>query len=207
MFAAAGVPVPRCGYAEVSVNGAPLGIYDVIDEVDHDFLARRLPAADGDLYEGTANDFRADAVGGFQSEVGPDAARATLEAVTTVLAEASDDGLSAALAELIDLDAFYRYWATEVLVWHRDGYSGNANNFYVYADPSEDGKLRFFPWGPDSALNPNVTVGVPDSVLAFGLLTYRLYQTAEGRTASTRSSRTCARPCGSRASWSTSCTG
>lgn len=36
--------------------------------------------------------------------------------------------------------------AAEVLVAHWDGYAGNLNNTYLYADPS-DGRFRFVPWG------------------------------------------------------------
>ena len=80
------------------------------------------------------------------------------------------------LATVIDLDAFYRFWAVESLIWHRDGYSGNANNYFLYADPADGGRLRFLPWGPDAAFKEDGRDAVPDSVLAFGSIAYRLYQ-------------------------------
>ena len=45
---------------------------------------------------------------------------------------------------VFDVDAFLTFWAVEVLVAHMDGYSGNANNFYLYHDPTS-GRLRFQP--------------------------------------------------------------
>ena len=53
------------------------------------------------------------------------------------------------LGELVDLESFYRFWATEGLVGFWDGYSGNKNNFFVYLNP-ENNKFHFIPWGMDS---------------------------------------------------------
>ena len=174
-FAAAGVPAPRCTHAHVTVNGEDQGVYTFLEEVDHDFLARRFADATGNLYEGTASDFRAEFVGGFERENNADdPSRADLDRVMTALA-GPDDALEAALAPLLDLDGFFRFWAAETLVWHRDGYSGNANNFFLYADPGAGGRFRFLPWGADATLQADTRAAVPDSVMAYSALTHRLY--------------------------------
>ena len=176
MFAAAGIAAPRCTYAHVVVNGQDLGPYVVIDEVHSQFLARHFERADGNLYEGTASDFREDAIGGFEQETNEDTdpSRADLAAVLDALS-ANDDQLRQRLADAIDLPEFIKFWAIESLVWHRDGYSGNANNFFVYADPAADGRFRFIPWGPDAAFHFDTRDPVPDSVLAYGVIANRLY--------------------------------
>ena len=175
LFAAAGIPAPRCSHAHLVVNGEDQGVYTLHEEVDRAFLARHFADAGGTLYEGTASDFRPEFIGGFEQETNQgQAARADLAAVMTALAT-DDAGVEAALAPLVDLDAFYRFWAAEVLVWHRDGYSGNANNFFLYADPGAGGRFRFLPWGVDSSLSVNGAAAVPDSVMAFSALTQRLY--------------------------------
>jgi hypothetical protein len=183
VFAAAGVPAPRCTYASVTLRGAPLGVFVAIEEVGKPFLARRLADPEGNLYEGTASDFRSEFIGGFEQETNErsDPSRDDLRAVAAVIEGARDDELVAALEPLIDLDAFYRFWALESLVWHRDGYSGNANNFFVYADPARGGRMWFLPWGPDSTFQRDTRPSVPDSVLAFGSLATRLYALPEGR--------------------------
>ena len=89
--------------------------------------------------------------------------------------EAPDEALVGKLEPLIDLDALYRYWAAETLIWHRDGFSGNINNHYWYANPDKGGRFTLMPWGIDSALNPNSAAGLPDSVMSYSLLTSRLY--------------------------------
>lgn len=178
LFAAAGIPAPRCTHARVTVDGEDLGVYTLLEELDHDFLARHFADPSGNLYEGTAADFRPEFIGGFERENNAsDPSRADLDGVLAALTQfASDDvGLVAALEARVDLPAFYRFWAAEVLVWHRDGYAGNANNFFLYADPGAGGRLRFLPWGTDATLSPDNRATVPDSVLAFGALAQRLY--------------------------------
>ena len=151
VFRAAGVPAPRCTLAHVTVNGEDQGVYGLVEEIDAHFLARQFAQPGGNLYEGTANDFRPDAIGGFDRETNQgDPSRADLDAVLAAL-DAADAEVEAALAAVIDLDQFYRFWATEIVVWHRDGYSGNANNFYLYADPARGGRMVFLPWGMGSS--------------------------------------------------------
>jgi len=182
-FEQAGAPAVRCTHARVSVNGEFLGMYGVTEEIKRPFLRRRFEDATGNLYEGTACDWRPEFVGGFEQETNEeiDASRADLAAVYDVVQDAPDEDLEEALAELIDLDAFFTFWAVEGLLWHRDGYSGNANNYFLYADPADDGRFRFIPWGPDGTLRVNNNDAMPDSVLAYGVITNRLYATPVGR--------------------------
>ena len=58
-----------------------------------------------------------------------------------------DDDLTT-IGRVVDLDAFFRYWALEGLLGYWDGYSGNRNNFFVYVHPRTD-KVYFIPWGAD----------------------------------------------------------
>ena len=184
MFAAAGIPAPRCTRAHVTVNGVAMGPYVAVEEYKKPFMRRHFPDITGNLYEGTACDWRPEFFGGFEQEtnVDTDPSKADLQAVMALMSVASDDAFEAALSELFDLDRLYRFWAVESLIWHRDGYSGNANNYMVYADPSLQGRFVFLPWGPDGAFNPDNRASVPDSVLAFGALVHRLYMTEAGRT-------------------------
>ncbi len=70
---------------------------------------------------------------------------------------------------------FLKFWAVESLIGFWDGYSGNQNNFFVYL--REDSKIRFIPWGVDSAFS-NRRFGPRSngyhSVFAKGLLANRL---------------------------------
>ena len=183
LFRRAGVPAPRCTFAHVTVNGADLGPYLAVEEVDEEFARRNFDDATGNLYEGTSSDFRAEFIGGFEQETNQDTdpSRDDLRAVLDVLDTAAKPDLLAALDGVVDLDEFYRFWAAESLVWHRDGYAGNANNFFVYADPSDGGRFHFIPWGADATFQANTAATVPDSVLAFSRLARRLYLSDDGR--------------------------
>ena len=111
-----------------------------------------------------------------------DTSRTDLNALYDVVQNASESELETQLGELVDLDNFYLHWAMESLIWHRDGYSGNANNYFLYADPGSDGKFHFLVWGVDNTMRQNNQTGKPDSVLASGVITNRLYATEAGRT-------------------------
>ena len=175
VFRAAGVPAPRCAFARVAVNGLPLGLYAQVEPIKKAFLHRWFAQDGGDLWEGTLSDFRPEWLGTFEKknhEGKPD--HVSLAAVAAAL-EAPDEELSAALAPTVDVDAFLTFWAAEVVLGHWDGYAGNANNFYLYADPADGSRLRFLPWGVDATLQPGPSP-FPASVMATGILARRLYQ-------------------------------
>lgn len=180
LFRRAGVPAPRCNYAEIYVNGQALGPYAHVEVINKRFLRRHFSDDEGQLYEGTVSDFRAGWLGTFEQETNEAVPydRSDLAGLTAAL-DAPDPELLLALDPWLDRPAFLRFWAAEVLLDHWDGYSGNTNNFYVYADPS-DGRFRFLPWGVDATLGTNPHEA-PYSVMAVSALARRLYLLPEGR--------------------------
>jgi hypothetical protein len=181
-FAAAGVPASRCNFAHVTVNGRDLGLYVHVEGGTKDFLRRHFDDPEGNLYEGTLSDFRDGWTETFELKTNETANdRSDLDPVIAAL-ELPDGQLLAALDPLVDLDQFLTFWAAEVLTTHWDGYSGNANNFFAYHDPST-GKFSFFPWGADGTLIPGAQPfgATPVSVQAVSLLPRRLYLLPETR--------------------------
>ncbi|MFT5679235.1 MAG: hypothetical protein ACI8RZ_000139 [Myxococcota bacterium] len=177
-FADAGIPASQCSLARVSVNGDDLGIFVNIEPIKKPMLEGHFASVEGNLYEGTLSDFRAGWTGTLEKKTNEtEDDWSDIDALVEA-AEADDDDLIAALSEVIDLDDFFRFWAMEVLTQHGDGYAGNTNNFYLYADPA-DGLLRFIPWGVDMTLG--VWEETPPSVYASGILAWRLYGLPEGR--------------------------
>lgn len=173
VFRAAGLPAPRCNFARVTVNGADLGAYVHVERLDRAFLRRHFASDEGNLYEGTLSDFQDGWLATFDAKSSGAAADGSdLRAVASAVA-VPDAQLEAALGRVIDLPAFYDFWAAEVLVSHWDGYVGNQNNFFVYADPSSR-RFRFLPWGTDGTLSAKPDA--PASVLATGVLAWRLYR-------------------------------
>ena len=109
-----------------------------------------------------------------------------VDAVMAALQDPSDAGLEA-LGEIVELDRFLSFWATEVLVGHWDGYTGDRNNYHFYREPA--GKFVFLPWGADDTFHlkddPNPFDNIsdpPPSVLALSVIPNRLYNHPEWRT-------------------------
>ncbi len=84
-----------------------------------------------------------------------------------------------AIWEVIDEEAFYKFWALEGLLSFWDGYSGNRNNYFVYLNPGT-AKLHFMPWGADCLFEKYSRLRVdrrsPRSVRLKGLVARKLYQ-------------------------------
>ncbi|HUH02040.1 MAG TPA: CotH kinase family protein [Kofleriaceae bacterium] len=176
VFAAAGMPTPRCNYARVTVNGVDLGVYSNVEAIKKPFLRRHFSDDSGNLYEGQLSDFRAGWSATFEKKTNAVADRSDIDALVAAL-EMPDAELLAALEPLLDIDAFLTHWALESLTGHWDGYANNHNNFYLYADPTT-GKFRFIPWGPDigyTTTDPFSSPTRPVSVSAASRLARRLY--------------------------------
>ena len=185
LFNAIGLPAPRCAYAKVTVNGMNLGIYSHVESIRKPFLKRVFGNDDGPLYEGTVVDFYEGWENSFEHKRGDDAqGRTKIQRLIDVLA--TKDTTEEAIGELVDLDAFYRFWATESLLGFWDGYAGNNNNFFVYLHPDTD-KFHFVPWGADSLflkhskLEFRQDARAPISVKTQGLIAHKLYQLESGR--------------------------
>ncbi len=177
VFTAAGVPAPRCRLAHVTVNGQDLGIYSQVEAIDDVFLKRQFGNQSGNLYEASISDFRPGWMATFERKNNrKKPGIADLEAVTAAL-QSADDVLLERLGQVIDVDAFIRFWAVESLINHWDGFAGDQNNAFLYHDPATD-RLRFIAWGADATFSQRnlfIPFQPPASVLAVSLLPRRLY--------------------------------
>jgi hypothetical protein len=184
-FRAAGLPAARCNLATVSVNGRPLGVYANVESLDKRFFKHRFPGDKGTLWEGTICDFTDDELKRFERKFGPRGAGAKLEAVLAAL-RLPDEQVIAALEQVLDVDAFLRFWAVENLLGHWDGYASNRNNYFIYHHAGT-GRLLFLPWGLDQLASDNNPLWgdpgfvPPKSVKAASELTLRLYNLPAGR--------------------------
>jgi len=174
VFGAAGVPTIRCNFAHVWLNGTDLGVYTHLETVDKRYLARNFEHADGSLYECAVSDFLPGWGNSFQGKR-KNSDRSDLEKVTRAL----QTGDLSQISEVVDVDAFTTFWATETLIGHWDGYAGIGNNSFVYFDPGT-GRLRFIPWGTDTSLRPVTDSSMlpfdpPVGVMAVGEISRRLY--------------------------------
>ena len=186
LFAAVGVPAPRCNFAHVHVNGVDLGLYVNVESIKKPFIRQHFSDDDGNLYEGSLSDFREGWTGTFDQKTNEsEPSKASIDAIGQVLT-LPDDQLIEELSKIINFDQFLNFWVMETLTAHWDGYSGNTNNYSIYDDPTS-GKIHFIPWGTDATFEGQYMLveqqQAPRSINAAGLLTRRLYLSEEGQSA------------------------
>jgi spore coat protein CotH len=166
-----GIPVPRVGYAAVTINGEDYGLYSVVEDYDDEFLQRNFADPSGNLYDGDYYlwpdgsywllDFNTNTQDYLQLDEGTDVGMADVHAITTALAAGGD--LQATLGPLVDLDEHAAFLAAAAWTGHYDSYSYYDNNYRVYFDPARGGRAVFLPWDPDwafyTATNINALYG------------------------------------------------
>jgi hypothetical protein len=184
LYDQAGVLAPRCNFAHVTVNGMDLGVYTHVESIGKRFLRRHFEDDEGDLWEGTLSDFRDGWLGTFEQKTNEDivAEKDRLAFLSGAIATPASARL-AAIEEYASVEGFTRYWAVESLVAHWDGYAGNANNFFVYDDPTSN-RFHFIAWGVDAAFSDQIPFIPPEQrsvVFAQGGLANAIYATPEGR--------------------------
>ncbi len=188
-FDQAGIPVPWCNFAHLTVNGRDLGLYVHLESVDRRWTRRQFERDEGGLWEGERSDFRQGWINTFEKkgDVEDDdqtmVDRSSLEEVANAASpNVPDEQVRGRLEKAIDFDEFLRFWATEKILEHWDGYSNNVNNFYVYRDPADD-RFVFAPTGTDqiTMVDPFDEVTPPVSVYAGAMLSNRLYAIPETR--------------------------
>lgn len=176
LFRKAGVPAPQCNLAHVVVNGEDLGIYSNVEPIKKAFLKRTFGSSGGNLYE-SGGKFEGEGYRYFPKKNNRKSdGRQTLKGVTEALAKPDSEVLEH-LDQFLDIEAFYRFWAMDVLIGDWDGFICNRNNAYLYSNPN-NGKLYLIPWGMDSVFeDPGLYFmeEVPKSVKAVTFLPRRLY--------------------------------
>jgi spore coat protein H len=182
----AGVPAQRTSYARLTFNGTYYGVYVVNESVNANFLARNFDGGEGNLYEGVfgIDVLDVDTIDIDTNEDIND--RSDLQALADIIVNVPDNQFVAAVSEVIDLDAFLRYWAIEALTYHWDGYAEfgtfgccSPNNYYIYHEPTLD-KIFFLPHGIDQ-LFQDISVNVMNPPSPGASLATRLFAISEAR--------------------------
>ncbi len=154
MFRRFGIPAPRVGYLEVTVNGMPYGLYSHVESIDDVFLSR-LAGENGRaglLYEGSDDmDFWLRELDRFDRDVGSDPGRDILRELIRAVDASTPRTMEARLGAVMDTDQMRLFFAAEILTGHWDGYAQLRNNFFVYRRARDD-RWMFLPWGTDQAL-------------------------------------------------------
>lgn len=176
-----GVDAPRTGYAWVTVNGVPYGLYVNVETVDDTFLDRHHEDSSGNLYDGkyvyyggwsyTLLDFTRDVYDMYQLEEGTDVGHADLLGIVeAVEANAGRPTFLTGTSAVVDWDSVIYELAVEQWIGQLDGYALNTNNNRVYFDPERSGRAQIIPWDLDYAFQYDWAWGMswssPRGVLA-----------------------------------------
>ncbi len=167
LFRAAGLPASRTGYAKVylTVPGQHdreyIGLYTLVEYVDEDFVARHFGNSNGLLlkpegmqggvqYLGEnwdAYKTRYDVKFGDKGEEGKKA-RQHLIQFANLVNNGSDKDFQQKIGDYLDIDAFVRFLAVNVLTANLDSILAMGHNYYIYLNPKTS-KFVFFPWDLD----------------------------------------------------------
>jgi spore coat protein H len=150
LYRKAGIPAQRTSHAIVTLNGYTYGIYVVAEAVDKRFLRAHFDGLDeGNLYEaGCCVDFVVDPNGVELKDEEEGRSREDLQGFAAAIRETPAEALEGELEARFDLEGFITGYAIDSLVDHWDGYSFNANNYYLYHRPDDD-RFVMLPHGMD----------------------------------------------------------
>src|SRR3984885_3829769 len=181
LFAMAGLPHSRCNFAQVFVNGVPIGqgsagvnspgIFVNVEAIMKPYVKRNF---NGNMYEIAHTDDFVSARLPFISveKLSKFDNKADLKLADDQIAAHGVAGAS----QMLDLDQFIKHYAMEILLKSWDGYANNTNNTYIYNDVNavaapgvNDVKFKMIPWGLDQILQPILPVifrGAPPGLIA-----------------------------------------
>jgi outer membrane protein OmpA-like peptidoglycan-associated protein len=148
LFRGVGVPTPRVGYANVTLNGRNYGLHLNVETIDTTMI-NRWGLENKHLYKGGVPyfpDFYAGYEQYFQVEDGSTTSKADLTKFIRANQFTGDVWWNA-ITEIADMEEITLDFATEAYVGHWDGYPYNHNNFFITFDSV--GYAHMIPWGTD----------------------------------------------------------
>jgi len=154
MYEAIGGKIQRMSYAQLFVNGLHFGFYVMMEDPSEPFLESRFGNSDGALYKCTGDlryygsdpsiyqhmNFSGTLV--YKPRTPAAENYTALTRFITVLNLTPDDQFVSQIETVFDVDLFLRTYAVSVLSANWDGII-NANNYFLYLDPS-DSLFKFF---------------------------------------------------------------
>jgi spore coat protein CotH len=146
------VPFPQAFSSHVQLNGTYRGVFTNIEEIDERFLDRVGLDEESNLYRADHNlsvlsgpeEYEAR----YEKITNPATGHDDLIAFIEAINHASDADFPAVAAELLDVDEYLDYYATEILLANFDF---THRDYFMYHDAAT-GKWWFLAWDLDSTL-------------------------------------------------------
>jgi hypothetical protein len=178
LFASVGVPSPRAGQALVNLNGRDLGLFVLVEGANKQFVKRHFPSSKGNLYDGGSG---GDVTKALKVECGENPEdRSDLTNLVKAARLPDPARRLARLEEVLDVERFISFAATEAFLVHWDGYTIGCNNYRLFHDVSRD-KMIFLPHGMDQLFgvssSPTLSITPPFK----GMVAKALFAVPEAR--------------------------
>jgi hypothetical protein len=160
LFRGADLAASRVAYTWVRVNGEDYGFYAAVEVVDNPhFLGQFFADNDGQLYEGEyGTDVFGEKIKDFDQDAGIKDGKVALyelAAALDAIEEDPEEGL-AKLGEVIHMDRYLAFAATEIWLGHWDGYAWTRNNYFIYRPEEDEPRWTWIPWGLDQTLQDHL---------------------------------------------------
>ena len=164
LFRNLGIPAPRTGYANVSLNGINYGLHLNVETPNKQML-KRWGVSSKHLYKGAVPyfpDFYTSSEWTFAIESGSET---DVSDLTNFIAIQQLDGQDwfDEMSKLMDMEMLTLGWATEYFTGHWDGYAVNRNNYFVNFD--DNGKVLMIPWGVDQTWGGYLDYGTSQALM------------------------------------------
>jgi len=159
-----GIPSPRTGYANVSLNGINYGLHLNIETLNKQML-KRWGHSSTHLYKGAVPwfpDLWRGSESMFAVESGDEDDRSDLTDFMAIN-ELSGKAWFDAISSRMDIELLTVSWASEIYSGHWDGYVRNLNNYFVNFD--DQGKVMLLPWGVDQTWGGSLGYTVSKAVM------------------------------------------
>jgi spore coat protein H len=182
-FRDAGVPAPRTSFALLTLtvpgkyDKELVGVYTVVEEVNKGFLKRHFKDGSGMLLKpeglqgglahlGTA--WKA-YEGRYKPKDSPtDEQKKRLIDFTKLISSGADEEFAREVGSYLDVEAFLKFLAANVLLSNLDSYLAFGHNFYLYLVPGTN-KFVFIPWDLDLSLATWPAVGTPEQLVELSI--------------------------------------
>jgi hypothetical protein len=143
LFRDNGLPAPRTGFAQLTINDQAYGFYTVVEARDDEFIEHRWADDKGSLYESSSEHWPCDlddpGCDCFElDEAGKNDNRDDLALFCSVATDTPDDAWLASMKEVMDWTVFQRSMAMEMALGTYDHYAGYRGNYYLYHEPQAD---------------------------------------------------------------------
>lgn len=142
LFRMAGVKAPRAAYARVYYNNYFNGLYVMVEQVDKEFLQDKFADDEGTLYKNKTCETVVEA---------GEETMAHYNQMNAIANTLNGTDFQNAIEQVLDTDAFLRFFLIEHYIDARDNPMDVNCNFYVYHEPPTD-LLYWIPWDLDFAL-------------------------------------------------------